>query len=317
MTGVRPCTDGTYHLNAVSPTNAVLSRLRKHMECPSCHQNISREARQCRWCHAAVPVSQHLLEDCGIVPSSRSQATAASRDSQSLNLATLGDRCVAVLLDSAVLLEITVTCDLWLFLRWGRPAQTSLELTAATLLAAAILDALLFFAYMWLFEAAFGATLGKAIVGIGVQNQSRRNALTTSAIRNAFRLIDGIGFYLVGTLVASCSRTRRRLGDICADTLVVAKTFRAPTKAVAASLWVGLFAASMWLVPRIAAHSSTGQPPRYLSQTVVQIGRSANYAFVRVVSLRVEVRVGSASTAEPVALPQVFAERSASVAERR
>lgn len=282
------------------------------MECPSCHLYISREARQCRWCRAAVPVSQHLLEDSGIVPPSRPRRIAALRDSRPLILATLGDRCVAVLLDNAVLVEIAVICDLWLLLRWGRLGQTSLEVTTAALLVAAVLDVLLFFVYMWLLEAVFGATLGKAIVGIGVQNLSQRKALSASAIRNALRLIDGIGFYSVGTLVASCSTTRRRLGDICADTLVVAKEFRAAPKALFASMWVGLLAATMWLVPRIAAQSPTGHPPHYLNETVLQIGHSAQYVFVRVATLRVEVYFGSAPAAAPATLPHVPADESTS-----
>ncbi len=287
------------------------------MECPSCHRRISPGTRQCKWCRAAVPVSQHLLEDSGIVPPSPPRPTTAARDSRPLILAALGDRCVAVVLDSAVLLEIMAPCDLWLFLRWGRSTPTSLELTAAALLAAAVLNLSLFFVYMWLFEAVFGATLGKAIVGIGVQNQSQRKNFTASAIRNALRLVDGIGFYLVGALVASCSATRRRVGDICADTFVVAREFRAAPKVLAASLWVALLAATMWLVPRIAAQAPTGQPPRYLNHTVVQIGRSAHSVFLRVASLKVEVQFGSVPAAEPAALPQVPANGNASVAERR
>ncbi len=281
------------------------------MECPSCHKYISPGVRQCKWCRVVVPASQHLLEDSGIVPSSRSRPTAASRDSRPLILATLGDRCVAVLLDSVVLLEITVICNLWLFLRWGRRAQGSVELTAATLLAAAVLDVVLFLMYLWLFEAGFGATLGKAIVGIGVQNQSPRKAITASAIRNALRLIDGVGFYLVGVLVASCSTTNRRLGDICAGTVVVPREFHAATKALATSLWVGLLAATMWLVPRIAAQSSAGQPPRYLNQTVAQFGRSGRKVFVRAADLTVEIQFGSAPAGEPAALPQVPADGNA------
>ena len=75
-------------------------------------------------------------------------------------------------------------------------------------------------AYVWLLEASFGATLGKAMVEIRVTRPDGRNAFAASAIRNLLRLVDGLGFCLVGGLVAGCSRFRQRLGDICAGTAV-------------------------------------------------------------------------------------------------
>ncbi len=266
------------------------------MECPRCHQDISSEAENCRWCGAAVPASQHLLEDSGIVP--RLTPAPATPDHAAMPLATLGDRCIALFLDTAVLVELAAVLDIWLFLRWGRASEMQLELTAAAILAAGVLDLLLCFLYMWLLEAIFGATLGKAIVGIRVMNESHRNDLTASAIRNALRFVDGFGFYLFGTLVASCSSMRRRLGDVCAGTLVIAKEFRPALNTIAVIVWLGVLGLSLWLVPHMCTEPPAGQPPNYLSRTVVQIGRSAGSAYVRVGRVKMEVQVVSPKPAE-------------------
>ena len=101
------------------------------------------------------------------------------------------------------------------------------------LLIALALNSGISFAYVWLLEASFGFTLGKAMVGIRVTRTTGRNAFAASAIRNLLRRVDGLGFYLVGVLVASCSRFRQRLGDICAGTAVVEAEFGFALKTVA------------------------------------------------------------------------------------
>ena len=128
-------------------------------------------------------------------------------------MASLGDRFIAFVLDTLALFGVFTVVDAWVFMRWGTVEGSELKLTSASLLIAGILNAVILFAYSWLLEAGFGATLGKAMVGIRVVRTTHRNPLAALAIRNALRIVDGLGFYLVGVLVARSEE--RRVGKEC------------------------------------------------------------------------------------------------------
>ena len=198
------------------------------MECPHCHRQTSLESKNCGSCGSVIPPAQYLLEESGMVEPA-SPATSAppkqvqpeQKDDPLCRMATLGDRLIAFALDSAFLFGVFAMVDAWAFMRWGIVDGTELKLTLAALLVAESLNAAIFFVYLWLLEASFGATLGKAMVGIRVVRTTERNPLAAFAIRNLFRVVDGLGFYLVGTVVAGCSRIHRRVGDMCAGTVVI------------------------------------------------------------------------------------------------
>src|SRR5215470_11397257 len=59
------------------------------------------------------------------------------------------------------------------YLRTGAVEGTELRLTTASVLIALTLNAALLFLYGFLLEAAWGATLGKAMIGIKVEGTSR------------------------------------------------------------------------------------------------------------------------------------------------
>jgi uncharacterized RDD family membrane protein YckC len=235
-------------------------------------------------------VSLGLLEVAGVTPEEPDVAPAGA----ACPVATLGDRCIAVVLDAIVLLAVFAVVDTWAFLRWSVPATAELNLTSASLLICATVDAVIFFTYVWLLEAGFGATLGKAMVGIRVRwkldGNHERSTLAASAIRNLLRIVDGLGFYLVGLVVASCSRLRQRVGDICAGTVVVAPELNAWTKALAIVLWMATLAGSGWAVPRICARNHGVHRLPYLGQVVVRLGRTDNSAYVRVARFKIEVQ---------------------------
>jgi len=130
--------------------------------------------------------------------------------------------------------------------------------TWAALLVALALNSGTSFAYVWLLEASFGGTLDKAMAGIRVTRTNGRNAFAASAIRNLLRLVDELGFYLVGGLVAGCSRFRQRLGDICAGTAVVEAEFGFGLKTVAVLLWTTVLVGAGWALPRICAGERSG-----------------------------------------------------------
>jgi uncharacterized RDD family membrane protein YckC len=222
------------------------------------------------------------------------QARREQKEEPIYRMATLGDRLIAFALDSSFLFGVFAIVDAWAFMRWGIVDGTELKLTLAALLVAESLNAVIFFVYLWLLEARFGATLGKAMVGIRVVRTNERNPLAVTAIRNVLRIVDGLGFYLVGAVVAACSDVRRRLGDICAGTVVIEEDFGYGVKIAAIALWAAVFAGAIWSVPQICKTNSA-LPSRYLNQVVVQVGRSGKSAFLTVAGFHVEVQLTSGS----------------------
>jgi uncharacterized RDD family membrane protein YckC len=217
------------------------------------------------------------------------KAQPDQKDDSFCRMATLGDRLIAFTLDSAFLFGVFAIVDAWAFMRWGIVDGTELKLTFAALLVAESLNAAIFFLYLWLLEASFGATLGKAMVGIRVVRTTERNPIAAFAIRNLLRVVDGLGFYLVGAVVAGCSKINRRLGDMCAGTVVIEEHLGDWVKIAAVALWTAVLAAAVWSVPRICK-TNAALPSRYLNQVVVQVGRSEESAYFRVASFHVEVR---------------------------
>jgi uncharacterized RDD family membrane protein YckC len=225
---------------------------------------------------------------------------ANAEDLDTYNMATLGNRFVAFVLDTLFLFGIFIVVDAWAFMRWATVEGAELRLTAASLAVAGLLNALILFAYGWLLEAIFGATVGKAIVGIRVVRYTERHPLSALAIRNLLRIVDGLGFYLVGALVAGCSGLKRRIGDLCAGTAVVEEEFGVGIKSLAVGLWVLVLAGAIWAVPRICTRSIAAQPPRFLGRIVVQVGTTEKAAYFQVARLRIDVGLASTSPRELV-----------------
>jgi uncharacterized RDD family membrane protein YckC len=250
-------------------------------------------------CGRTIPPAQHLLEESGIIPPASPTPIEEPRpvrrgpaDISSYRTATLGDRFVAFVLDSAFLFGVFAVVDAWVFMRWGVVERTELRLTLAALIIAEFLNLAILFFYLWLLEAGFGATLGKAMVGIRVVRTADHSRLAAFAIRNALRVVDGLGFYLVGAVLAGCSSIHRRLGDICAGTAVIEERFGYAVKAAAVVLWVAVLAGAIWAVPRICK-TNAALPTRYLNQVVVRVGRGEKSAYLRIAGLQVDVQVAS------------------------
>jgi uncharacterized RDD family membrane protein YckC len=96
------------------------------------------------------------------------------------------------------------------------------ELTGGAALAALAITVAVALLYCFIAEAATGATLGKLAAGIRVRGiGGQRAGPRASAIRNLLRLVDGIGGYLIGGIVALNSPRKQRLGDTAAGTVVL------------------------------------------------------------------------------------------------
>lgn len=103
-----------------------------------------------------------------------------------------------------------------------------LERTAAgeVTLEIAVMTTLAWLGYFILMEAFLnGQTLGKKLCGLRVVARNGGKAgFFRILVRNLMRVIDGLGAYLVGLLIALASRSRQRLGDHLAGTMVIRTT---------------------------------------------------------------------------------------------
>ncbi len=268
------------------------------MECPNCGHHTRAHSQRCGSCGNMIPPGQHLLELSGIGDPCSRDVTGSSAAGCELRAARLGDRLIATIMDSIVQLSASLVVSTWSFLRWGFTNGTELQLTTASLVMAGTLSALTTFAYQWLLEATWGATLGKVLAGVRVVRTSSRSALAASAIRNTLRIIDGIGFYLVGATVAECSRLRRRLGDMVAGTVVVEEQFSAGPKLLAVVLWTAMIGSSASALARICTHQISTQPPRYFGRSIVQLSYKEGSSYLRIARLRIAWQLVPAAPSE-------------------
>jgi uncharacterized RDD family membrane protein YckC len=276
------------------------------MECPRCKRTIDAKQRRCGWCGVDVLPGQHLLEESGVVVPIR-PAAGEDDDSAPARLASLGDRFLALILDSIVVCAACSLIALWAFLKWGIVSGGEMRVTLASLLIGGSLSLVFAFLYVWILEASLGSTLGKAILGIGVVNNSDRSALAASAIRNLWRVVDGLAFYLVGALVASCSKFRRRIGDLCAGTYVIEGNLSEFMRAAAVLAWLALLGGGAWALPRLYRQPKSTEPPRHFAQVVVELGRGDKSVHLRTPNHRIELSMADGTVeanARPVSEPE-------------
>jgi uncharacterized RDD family membrane protein YckC len=266
------------------------------MECPFCQSQTSLYSKRCKSCGKPIPPGQYLLEESGLVetsvPDTSAVAAGTARTQGRYQFARLGDRFIAFVLDTAFLFGLFAIVDAWVLTRWGSVEGSELRLTTASLLIAVTLNATLLFVYGWLLEAIWGATLGKAMVGIRVIGTRKGRSFSACAVRNLLRIVDGLGFYLVGTVVAACSGARQRVGDIYARTAVIEESFRSVVRVAAILLWIASLTAAGWAVPRICSVNRFVRPP-YLNQVIIRVGRNESLAYFQVGSLAVHIQIAS------------------------
>ncbi|HKW17116.1 MAG TPA: RDD family protein [Terriglobales bacterium] len=263
------------------------------MRCPNCESQVSPNATQCDRCGEDIPSGQHFLEESGVVEPApvkpSRQATTPARNERDYRFASLGDRFLAFVFDLIILFGVFAVIDAWTFMRWSRFEGAEMQLTTAALLVAIILNATVLFLYEWLLEATFGATLGKILVGIRVVGSEGRAFFSACAFRNLLRIVDGLGFYVAGALVAACSNVHQRIGDFFAGTAVVEENFGTGLRVAAAVLFLAILGGAGWAVPRVCAVDRSVQN-HHLDQVIVRVGKTSNSAYVRVAGLSVNVQ---------------------------
>ena len=215
------------------------------MYCPACGVKNDDGQVECFVCGKKLPSS--LLVD--LSPQSNRPRTGSNRAGKATAsgpiTARLGDRLIALILDSVFISALLLVIAAAVFWRWPHILENKSVWTLVVIGAAVTL--LVAFVYHWLQEGAFGATMGKAIVGVRVTRQDGTvPGLGSSAIRNAFRLLDALPFYIIGFFVAAFSRGRRRLGDYAAGTFVLEHSVPVGERVAVTFLWLAGISAAIW-----------------------------------------------------------------------
>lgn len=161
-------------------------------------------------------------------------------------MARLGDRLIAIVLDMIFVGAILLVASAAIVSRRPKLIAASSALTLCAIGAASTI--LVVFLYHWLLEGAFGATMGKAIIGVRVTrfDTGRPPGLGLSAIRNALRVIDALPFYGIGFFVAVFSSARRRIGDYAANTVVLEHAGSLGERVTVVLLWLVGIGAAVW-----------------------------------------------------------------------
>lgn len=151
-------------------------------------------------------------------PATAAQATAAAGEPY----ASIGDRLLGQVVDGLA------GGGLFFFLgravgqHSGGNTSSGFEINGSPALVVFALLAITWFGYFIVAEALFGRTLGKVAAGTRVvTTEGGRITPRQAVIRNLWRFIDGIVFYLIGGIVAMMSDKKQRLGDRFAGTVVL------------------------------------------------------------------------------------------------
>jgi uncharacterized RDD family membrane protein YckC len=141
-------------------------------------------------------------------------AAPTPKEGNAMEPVGVGRRAVAVLIDSILLFVVGYL----LAIGTGQTSQSGFNLAGGP----AFLWLGIGLAYFIVMEATRGATLGKLAMRLKVVKQDGTPMdWQASVVRNVLRLIDGFLFYLVGAIVVWVSKSRQRLGDMAAHTIVV------------------------------------------------------------------------------------------------
>ena len=129
----------------------------------------------------------------------------------------VGRRFAAVLIDGVMLAIMSGP-----FAEFDRgPGYFRISLTGGRLLVPGLIGLV----YYFLLEGVAGATIGKFATGIRVVKEDGSKLDWSSAfIRNLARIVDAFPYflpYLVGAIAVWVSKSKQRLGDMAAHTIVV------------------------------------------------------------------------------------------------
>lgn len=201
---------------------------------------------------------------CGAsLPEGASPPAAGAGPQTGPPFASLGDRALAIALDTLVPLAAFVAAGLWLAPAAGGMTASGFQLEglpALVVIACALVTALV---YQIGLEGIAGTSLGKVVTGIRITTvEGHRIGFRAAAVRNLMRFIDGLAIYLIAALSVLLTRRRQRLGDLVAGTVVVRRDYGRVASILALLVLVALPALSVGaLWSRSRAQGATAPPP--------------------------------------------------------
>ncbi len=169
--------------------------------CSNCGKEVSKGVRFCPSCGASVTSGQTV--------------TASS-----LAYADVGERFVAILIDTIILLIVTaiITFPLGILsFPFGNPMGFIFG-------GFQIISWLLWIGYFTYFEGTTGRTWGKQLTNLKVVDVTTGEPVEfgRAFLRNILRIVDWLPFlYIVGIILISTSERKQRLGDMLTRTAVV------------------------------------------------------------------------------------------------
>lgn len=181
--------------------------------------------------------------------------------------ASLGDRALGQLVDGLIAVGLFFLVGMLLAGRFGGMRAEGFELTGLPALILLGVVALVMFGYFTVCEALFGVTLGKIVAEARVTTpDGDRIGARAAVVRNLFRLVDGIGGYLVAAFAVIFTARRVRLGDLAAGTVVSRQDFgraaRVAALLVALAIAAGGVAGGFALrAPRAVSATATAGAP--------------------------------------------------------
>src|SRR5579872_1943809 len=259
------------------------------MLCGSCGNPNGDAARFCRFCGAplamtppvqATPVTPFTppspLPAAALPPAAPPAAAppppaALVQDAASspepliggFRVAGMGDRLIAVILDSIFIVIAFAVIGMAMAARLGGVTDSGFSLNGAPAALAIGVTLLVGFVYYVLAEGIAGCTLGKGIAGIQVREKTgARCSMKGSLIRNVLRIVDAVGVYLVGFLIAIFSKTRQRLGDHVAGTIVVERNTPKAMRIGLVIVWFAMIGGGLtgaYLIHRSAPEMVNGE----------------------------------------------------------
>ncbi len=179
----------------------------------------------CHKCGKELPAESAYCPACGTPVAGTGPSPTFLRTPQSIqtlaNLATSGDRAVAVIFDTIILFvaSLVIALPIGILGAFGIGFFPSFFFGSFTLL-----WWLVWLVYFSFFEGTSGQTLGKQAVGIRVVDEGtqRPPSIEQALLRNILRIIDWLPFlYIIGFILVETQPNKKRLGDIVAKTVVV------------------------------------------------------------------------------------------------
>jgi uncharacterized RDD family membrane protein YckC len=155
-------------------------------------------------------------------------------------IARIGDRVMALILDTVALLPIYFLVGCVLGVWFGSYSEGTFELPWGPTFLYLFVLTVIWIVYYAVSEASYKGTVGKYIVGIEIGSAGPLQFSAEQAFRrNLLRPVDAIGFYLLGFLVALSSKQRQTIGDRVAGTIVCEK--ERVNRRQAVWVWIAFF----------------------------------------------------------------------------